>query len=338
MMRNQNNNPNPTVGRASRPPSHDSSIMAPRPTASLPASVPHPHPKPYTPNPRQRGTVLILVTVMLVLMVILAASFLGTTRRERLLGQAVKQSSTGDAAVDTTISLIGARFAADWLDYIDPPAAGSTTEPASEYHDYPNPAALTAGGVFDPTIPNDAWLATLEPEYYDLNTATSPELDENAAGFVGFRWWRQVSLLDDTDGFINANTFLPVFGTAFASDPPVMDPAFNPAPDGINRYAQTLRYIWLDDPSLSQTDKAILNNRMADADNDGYADSRWIKLPYNSGDGLRWIAAIRVIDNNAMVNVNTATAWDIDSLGQTPADSRPRRPALTRHIPRLRQS
>ncbi len=275
-------------------------------------------PAPLT-NPRRRGTILVLVSVMLVLMVILAAGFLGTARRERIVGTAVKQDANAHSAVSAAIDLIGSTFAADWLDYVDPPAGANA--PASEFHDYPSPAALN-GNVFNPSVPSDEWLATIAPEYYNPAFMTGPVLDENSTNpaFIGFQWWRQVSLLDSTVGFINAVTFNPLYSTATGLDPIVIDPAYNPPPDGVQRYAQTLRYIWLDDPSLTAANRSILEARMADADGDGYADSRWSELPYNSGDGLRWAGAFRIIDNNAQINVNTATAWSEDSLGQTPAD------------------
>ncbi len=49
----------------------------------------------------------------------------------------------------------------------------------------------------------------------------------------------------------------------------------------------------------------------ADADGDGVADSRWIRLPnITSGKGKPIYAAIRIIDNSAMLNVNTAYKFD----------------------------
>jgi len=46
---------------------------------------------------------------------------------------------------------------------------------------------------------------------------------------------------------------------------------------------------------------------IADADGDGVADSRWVIIPgMNSGKGKPIYAAIRIIDNGAMLNANTA--------------------------------
>lgn len=51
--------------------------------------------------------------------------------------------------------------------------------------------------------------------------------------------------------------------------------------------------------------------KIADADGDGIADSRWVIIPdVNSGKGKPIYAAVRVIDNAGMLNVNTAYKFD----------------------------
>ena len=50
---------------------------------------------------------------------------------------------------------------------------------------------------------------------------------------------------------------------------------------------------------------------VADADGDGVADSRWVIIPeMSSGKGKPIYAAIRIIDNGAMLNANTAYKFD----------------------------
>ncbi len=55
-------------------------------------------------------------------------------------------------------------------------------------------------------------------------------------------------------------------------------------------------------------DAAVMGEAvMADADGDGVADSRWVIIPeMSSGKGKPIYAAIRIIDNGAMLNANTA--------------------------------
>jgi hypothetical protein len=50
----------------------------------------------------------------------------------------------------------------------------------------------------------------------------------------------------------------------------------------------------------------------ADADGDGVADSLLFRIPGAYYDGLTWYAAVRIVDNNSAINVNTAWARDQD--------------------------
>jgi hypothetical protein len=70
------------------------------------------------------------------------------------------------------------------------------------------------------------------------------------------------------------------------------------------------------------------NNPVADADGEGIADSRWVELNgISSNHGKPIYAAVRVIDNGAMLNVNTgfkfnpndsnAVIFDVDGKNQT---------------------
>jgi len=60
-----------------------------------------------------------------------------------------------------------------------------------------------------------------------------------------------------------------------------------------------------------QDAKIMGEGQIADADGDGVADSRWVVIPdVNSGKGRPIYAAIRIIDNGGMLNVNTAYKFD----------------------------
>jgi hypothetical protein len=65
----------------------------------------------------------------------------------------------------------------------------------------------------------------------------------------------------------------------------------------------------------------IISRTFADSDGDGLTDAFWFLLPGTSEDGVRQVAAVSVIDNAAMVDVEVATRFDRWSTrGQTPAD------------------
>ncbi len=60
-----------------------------------------------------------------------------------------------------------------------------------------------------------------------------------------------------------------------------------------------------------------LEEQWADADGDGVADSKWFELSaVNSSKGKKVYAAVRIIDNGGMINVNTALKFDPDETQQ----------------------
>ncbi|MFA5251690.1 MAG: hypothetical protein WC454_03790 [Phycisphaerae bacterium] len=66
---------------------------------------------------------------------------------------------------------------------------------------------------------------------------------------------------------------------------------------------------------------SITEDVNADADGDGVADSKWVKLDdMTSGKGKPIYAAVRIIDNGAMLNVNTAYKFDPTATTQSLID------------------
>ena len=64
---------------------------------------------------------------------------------------------------------------------------------------------------------------------------------------------------------------------------------------------------WLDKGNNDDGDGTEYRGQLADADGDGIADAKWIKLTdISTGKGKDIYAAIRIIDNGGMINVNTA--------------------------------
>ncbi len=60
-----------------------------------------------------------------------------------------------------------------------------------------------------------------------------------------------------------------------------------------------------------QTPDDVNEGELADADGDGIADSKWIELDMQTSKGKKIYAAVRVIDNSAMLNVNTAYKFEL---------------------------
>ena len=72
---------------------------------------------------------------------------------------------------------------------------------------------------------------------------------------------------------------------------------------------------------LPESDRNIIERTLADADGDGFTDSFWFLLPGLSEDGVRQVAAVSIVDNAGMVDLNVATRFDrVSTAGHTPAD------------------
>ncbi len=150
-------------------------------------------------------------------------------------------------------------------------------EGSFEYYDYPDQY--------------NRWLASLEP-YEDGS---------------GNYCWRQIS---DVTGFLYLNTS--AWGYTLPENPIWNVPVNTPE----------ITYIIPDYPEIEVTD-GLLEENWADADGDGIADSKWIPLASFDETVLNFVpdmttnkgepvyAAIRIIDNSAMLNVNTAYKFDL---------------------------
>ena len=123
---------------------------------------------------------------------------------------------------------------------------------------------------YDYPGPKDKWLASLEPNEHPIGS--------------GNYYWRQIS---DVTGFLEDKgwdrTNIEIIGS-----------------DAI-----------IDDHEKIKLQNGDLEDQLADADGDGVADSKWIELDdITTSKGKPIYAAIRVIDNGGMINVNTAYKFD----------------------------
>lgn len=124
---------------------------------------------------------------------------------------------------------------------------------------------------------DDIWLANLEPELVDVQNNTGTDIDQ-----MGFRH------ITDLYGQIQ-DMFLA--GSLDEGDGAVKD------------YVD----VWNLRAKILDTDASIEVGDKADADGDGVSDSRWVKIPdMSSSKGEAIYAAVRIIDNGGMLNINTA--------------------------------
>jgi hypothetical protein len=73
--------------------------------------------------------------------------------------------------------------------------------------------------------------------------------------------------------------------------------------------------------TYAPTSRNLIGRTLADADGDGWTDSFWFVAPSSSDRSTRQLIAVRIMDNSALINVNTATRSDRGSTnGLTPSD------------------
>jgi hypothetical protein len=131
---------------------------------------------------------------------------------------------------------------------------------------------------------NNAWLASIEPY-------------ESASNY----YWRQIS---DVTGYLRSRNF----ETQDVNVDP--NPPLGPGTQDVIR----------DYPEITLTG-GQLNDLLADADGDGIADSKWFELAnMRSSKGKPIYAAVRIIDNSGMVNINTADIFDPTSSDSNKID------------------
>ena len=137
---------------------------------------------------------------------------------------------------------------------------------------------------YDYPDPCNAWLASLEP----YRVIDKPGIDDDQY------FWSQIS---DVTGFLLDNGY-------YVDD-------VNVKPVGLSTTKYVLQYSEIETDAYGDFINA--EGVSADADGDGIADSKWIKLDNVTSGGKPIYAAIRIIDNSAMLNVNTAYYFDPDA-------------------------
>ncbi|WP_428389470.1 hypothetical protein [Mucisphaera sp.] len=273
----------------------------------------------------RRGSALLLAVGVLLLVFLAGVAFVSGAQSLRIAGSASARTSNTDAAIEATVDYIGQVIAKDWTDYTSNPTTGT-----SEYYDYPGPS--------------DRWLATIEPEDFSRFDGTTQIYleswsfieqaqlggDSDGDGTTDNDWdvWRQISNLPTADGtaelpFIDVRYFQPVGtdipeGNTFdintlTNQKPTL--AYHPVRAGSTFGEDNLGYNEpmtgdglpdLSSGAATDENAEFFLATTADADGDGYIDSRWVELPINTPGGLRWAAAVRIIDETGLANVNTA--------------------------------
>lgn len=246
---------------------------------------------------RSGGSALILVIVLTVLLSIIGIVFVMMARIDEMATLAVAGNRNLEDGVQTVVSRIKAVLVDDLFGFTRTAGLADGTA-GNEAYDFPGAAA-------------DAWLASLEPFLWDDGGTPLIPADDTYQ-------WRHI-----TD--LYGNNFNVPPGPPITPAGPYYDPdddtditqwdgtptsaAYLVSADNvlakIIKPDERIRTILLNAPDWT-IPNTWLGGARADADGDGVADSRWVKLPNVSGSkGEDIFAAVRIIDNCAMLNLNT---------------------------------
>lgn len=231
----------------------------------------------------RRGSALILAVVITSLLAIMGTVFLMMARVDNIATSDISTSRELNFAAQSVVALISEQLVKD-VPGVDAKAYfqkyGKKIDPGvdvNEFYDYPGDA--------------DRWLASNVPYLYDVND---------------YRW-RQIS--DVTGYFEKVKT-----STSPSIDIATQDVRIDAGSDiirdypGIELKSAANGFTYTDEGNNDDGDGTQYRGQPADADGDGVADSKWIELEdITSSKGEKIYAAIRVIDNGGMLNVNTAS-------------------------------
>ncbi|HEX8525270.1 MAG TPA: hypothetical protein VF669_23665 [Tepidisphaeraceae bacterium] len=274
------------------------------------------------------GSVLILVVALLVLMALIGTAYISTARIDRyairnnaftnqlgLAAESVRDMTVG-ALVNDLFN--GPQYRGVTIDPEDPSlyenfdgsssSTGVSTNMKGEH--------LSAANGSPLADPNDGWLMPRLPRLVDPEVPMStnnppiwdgvsyPPFENVPANFkdVAFPWQFDPPDMSDDIRHIMLSMRKPFFEPTIKTINGVAYPALR-----MRHYSagpgNTMSW------DYQTTSNANLNTFLAaDADGDGVADAGLFRLPIGETNGIRWYAAVRTIDNNSAVNVNTAWA------------------------------
>ena len=240
----------------------------------------------------KKGSALLLCIVLTMLLAVIGVTFVAVSRIDDSVTGVISDKKNLDNAIDAIISKINDQLV------LDTPGIYSQDDIKNmdkdeklqlEYYDYPGS--------------NDTWLSSIEPMSLDGVDAVS------ASGSFDEWRWEQIS---DPTGYLKNNEIAtnivklkPSGSNDIAEYPEIEVDEFGRLLGGKNDTSA--------DKDDGEDDDEY-TGQLADADGDGIADSKWVELEdFSTTTGQKVYAAIRVIDNGGMVNLNTALGMNLES-------------------------
>ncbi len=282
-------------------------------------------------NHSRQGSTIIIVLATLLMMLVIGLAFMSAMRIDAKMSADAKDAKIVAAPEAAAVNYVGRILARDVINLFHPrqrnghggyvelngwPDVNSQNFPDQtiESFDYP--------GYFD------TWLSSIEPEIirFDDNNAT-------------YTQWKHISRPDGV-AFIDPLTMQPLIDRGLDANGVLIRYSDRRLYNTGNYSIQTAPLAFLPLPAADRKRGYTRNIRRVqdntghtirantgpavDADGDGRIDSRWFELKTPAGNGLRWVMAMRIIDNSGMANLNVGTMFNRDThdtVGSTPADT-----------------
>lgn len=329
----------------------------------------------------RRGSFLVLVVGVLALLSVIAVLYatLGSSDRQR--AQAVVRKQILDDYPNKVADYIAGVIAIDATGAIPERTPSGVLKFSRESFDYPftdwratnqfagpnpnapmftpsgNPLRNANGTLYEANVsnwtPSDPYLATSEAVYLDVQVSTV----DASSQYLEKRDWAHISNVGPDGRYVNLSRLRGNFDRASRAltDQLTIPGRNGDHPGGLlagldphipadfdSRQIGAFRPMF-DYLSIAPSDYRHIHNQWADADGDGFADSRWFEMvdarnspatapnPLAEFDviprdpSIRYFVAARIVDLSGRVNVNTATDLmarpEIDRLiGSSPAE------------------
>jgi hypothetical protein len=243
------------------------------------------------------GSILIMVVSLLVLLALIGTAAISTARLDRVSSGQNVQNTQVDLLAEGLKQMVISQLVSDLYDVKD----NTSSDSLKDFFNSTDSAAS------DPALGNkatrDAIIGSRVPER--LIFANTNTFNQNSATPI----WRSLSYPPFLNGHPNGANF----NSKFRFDPPNLDSSDDfvyslPLPK--------LAYVPLSIPLQGEIFPALQqiydtgapgNTYLAaDTDGDGIADALLFRLPISPIRGVTYYGAIRVVDNSAAVNINTA--------------------------------
>ena len=236
----------------------------------------------------RRGSILILVVVLLVLLALIGTAYVSTARTDRQSSQNYVVNTQVTQMADGVVNMVIGTLVGDEFDLNDPsPSAFREAFSQNSSPNTYNPYTFAGTSASPAQTPVEYWLGDRIP----ILVGTTPT-------------WGAIS------GPLSS---LLTFESPDGAGPiPAANARFNVMPNAKNGYPA----LTLDRASVNTN--AADNYIAADADGDGIADSMLFRIPGGYVNGLTYYAGVRIIDNNAAINVNTARSRESDGSANLP--------------------